>query len=147
MSTTSAFERFPYPRELVVGLLSEEENLQQALATLKEAGFGSDRCDVLHGEQDADSLDVTGDAHGLRGHLIRALQTVSSYDLEHARRHAEHLRAGHYVLAVSIGADEDAKQQAAEALRAAGPHRRPRPTAGARSRSPPGCCRSRRRGG
>jgi hypothetical protein len=118
MSTTPPFERFPYPRELVVGLLGDEENLQQALAALKEAGFRSDRYDVLHGEQDADSLDVTGDAHGLRGHVIRALQTVSSYDLEHARRHAEHLRAGHYVLAV--GADEDAKQQAAEALRAAG---------------------------
>jgi hypothetical protein len=120
MSTTPPFERFPYPRELVVGLLGDEENLQQALAALKEAGFGSDRYDVLQGEQDADSLDLSGDAHGLRGHLIRALQTLSSYDLEHARRHAEHLRAGHYVVAVPVGGDEDAKQQAAEALRAAG---------------------------
>jgi hypothetical protein len=74
----------------------------------------------LCGEQDADSLDLTGDAHGLRGHLIRALQAASSYDLDHVRRHAEHLRAGHYILAVAVGVDEEAKQQAADALRAAG---------------------------
>ena len=103
-----------------MGLLDKEENLQQSLATLKQAGFGSERYDVLHGEQDAGSLDLTGDAHGLRGHLIRALQAASSYDLDHVRRHAEHLRAGHYVLAVAVGVDEDAKQQAADAMRAAG---------------------------
>jgi hypothetical protein len=74
----------------------------------------------LHGEQDADSLDLTGEAHGLRGHLIRALQVASSYDLDHVRRHAEHLRAGQYIVAVSVGVEEDAKERAADALRAAG---------------------------
>ncbi|MCA1677576.1 MAG: hypothetical protein LC777_00825 [Actinobacteria bacterium] len=35
------------------------------------------------------------------------------------RRHVEHLRGGDYVLAVFVGEDEDAKQQAAAALRTA----------------------------
>jgi hypothetical protein len=51
--------------------------------------------------------------------MIRALQAASSDDLDHVRRHEEHLRAGDYVVAVFVGEDEDAKQRAAAALRTA----------------------------
>jgi hypothetical protein len=120
MSQTPPFERFPYPRQLVVGVFGDEENLQRALTGLERAGFGSDRYEVLHGEQDARSLDIKGDAHGLRGNVIRALQSAASDDFDHVRRHAEHLRAGDHVLAVGVGEDDDAKTRAADALRAAG---------------------------
>ena len=65
-------------------------------------------------------LDVSGDAHGLRGRLIRALRKASSTDLDHARRHAQYMRDGDYVLAVEVGNDANAKRGVADALRAAG---------------------------
>jgi hypothetical protein len=117
MSNTAPFERFPYPRQLVVGVFRHEEDLQRALEALERAGFEPERREVLHGEQDARSLDVSGEAHGFRGHVMRLLQAASSEDLDHVRRHAEHLRAGHYVLAVAVGDDEQAKQRAAGAMR------------------------------
>jgi hypothetical protein len=86
---------------------------------LRDVGFGSDRSQVLHGEDDARSLDVSGDAHGFRGQVIRALQAAVSWDLDHVRRHAEHMRAGDYVVAVAVGEDDDAKRRAADALHAA----------------------------
>ena len=42
-----------------------------------------------------------------------------SDDADHARRYAEHLREGHFILGVSVGEDEAAKQRAADALRGA----------------------------
>ena len=59
------------------------------------------------------------EAHGLAGTIIRRLQAVLSDDADHVREYAEHLRAGHYVVGVSVGEHEEAKQRAADALRAA----------------------------
>ena len=42
-----------------------------------------------------------------------------SDDADQASRYAEHLRDGHFVLGVSVGEDEAAKQRAADALRGA----------------------------
>jgi hypothetical protein len=114
------FERFPYPLGLVVGVFRSTEQLERAEEGLERAGLTSQRSEVLHGEEDARSLDISGDAHGLRGRLIRALQKASSPDLDHARRHAQYMRDGDYVLAVEVGNDEDAKRGVADALRAAG---------------------------
>src|SRR5215203_3706334 len=44
-----------------------------------------------------------------------------SDDTDHARQYAEHLRQGHFILGVSVGEDEAAKQRAADALRAVHP--------------------------
>ena len=115
-------DRFPYPRELVVGVVRTTEDVDRALASLQDAGFASDAAQVLHGEDDARSLDVSGDAHGFRGQVIRTLQAAVSSDLDHVRRHAEHMRAGDYVVAVAVGEDDDAKRRAADALHAADAH-------------------------
>jgi hypothetical protein len=117
LTDAARFERFPYPRRLVVGLFEGDQDVQQAVETLERAGFGVDSYEVLHGEEDARSLDLEGEAHGMSGRALRALQAASSYDREHTRRHVEHLRGGGQVLAVSVGADEDAKRRAAEAMR------------------------------
>jgi hypothetical protein len=120
LSDTARFERFPYPRRLVVGLFGSEQDLQHAVEALERVGFDSDSYDVLHGDEDARSLDPDGTAHGVGGRVIRALQEASSYEREHARRHADRLQAGGYVLGVFVGADEDAKRRAGEAMRAHG---------------------------
>lgn len=57
---------------------------------------------------------------GLRGTLVGKLQAIFSDDAAHVRRYAEQLRAGHYVLGVSVGEDEATKERAADAFCAAG---------------------------
>ena len=120
LSDTARFERFPYPRRLVVGLFQSEQDLQHAAEALERVGFDSDSYEVLQGEEDARSLDPEGTAHGVAGRAIRALQEAASYEREHARRHADHLQGGGYVLGVFVGLDEDAKRRAGEAMRSAG---------------------------
>jgi hypothetical protein len=74
---------------------------------------------VLHGEAGLARIDVGGERHGVAGTVMRRLQAALGDDADHARRYAEHLRAGHYVVSVKVGDDEAAKQRAADALRAA----------------------------
>jgi hypothetical protein len=112
-------DSFPYPHGSVVGILTDEATLEDARQRLERAGFGADRCDVLHGEEGLARLDVEGEAHGKGGTIIRRLQAVFSDDADHVHRYAEHLRDGHYVVGVLVGDDEAAKQRAADALRAA----------------------------
>lgn len=120
MGDTARFERFPYPRRLVVGLFESEHDLQRAVEALERVGFDSDSYEVLQGEEDARSLDPEGTAHGVAGRLIRALQEATSYERDHARRHADQLHGGGYVLGVFVGVDEDAKRRAGDAMRAQG---------------------------
>jgi hypothetical protein len=120
MSNRPPSDPFPYPRQLVVGVIGDEGGGQRASESLRRAGFPPDRFVVLHGEQDAGRLDIEGDEHGLGGKLIRALQAALSFDLEHVRRHASHLRSGNCVVGVAVGEDEDARRRAVHALRAAG---------------------------
>jgi hypothetical protein len=115
----TASDSFPYPGGSVVGILADDAMFEDARRRLDRSGFGADRCEVLHGEQGLARIDVHGEAHGRRGSIIRRLQTAFSDDADYVRRYAEHLRAGHYVVGVAVGDDQAAKQQAADALRAA----------------------------
>ena len=114
-----ARDRFPYPGGNVVGVLVDEAALNDARERLAQAGFAPDRYDVLEGERDIGRIDVKGEGHGLTGTVKRWFQGVLSDDADHARRYADHLREGHFVLGVSVGEDEAAKQRAADALRGA----------------------------
>jgi hypothetical protein len=115
----NARDRFPYPGGNVVGVLSDNAALDDARKRLEQAGFGPDRYDVLHGERDVEQIDLEGEGHGLGGTIVRKLQAIFSDDAADARQYAEHLRAGHYVVGVSVGEDETAKESAANALRGA----------------------------
>jgi hypothetical protein len=117
LGDTASFERFPYPRRLVVGLFEREQDLRHAVEALARVGFESDSYEILQGEDDARSLDLEGAEHGVGGRVLRALQAASSNDREHTRRHVEHLQAGGQILAVFVGEDEDAKRRGAAAMR------------------------------
>jgi hypothetical protein len=112
-------DRFPYPGGNVVGVLLDDAALSGARERLAQAGFAPDNYDVLEGEADVARIDVKGEAHGLAGTVKRWLQDALSDDADHARRYAEHLREGHFILGVSVGDDDEAKQRAADALRSA----------------------------
>jgi hypothetical protein len=117
LSDRTGFERFPYPRRLVVGLFKSEQDLQHAVEALERVRFDSDSYEVLRGEEDARSLDLEGGAHGVSGRVLRAVQAASSFDREHTRRHVQHLQGGGQVLAVLVGDDENAKRRAGDAMR------------------------------
>jgi len=120
MSKPPPFDPFPYPHQLVVAFFDDEGGVRRASEALLGAGFAEDRFWVLHGEDDAVRLDAEGEAHGRGGRLVRALQELSSVDLDHVRRHAAHVRAGGYVVGVAVGDDEAAKQRAVDAMRSSG---------------------------
>ena len=117
--TDKTRDRFPYPGGNVVGVLLDDAALNDARERLAQANFAPDGYDVLEGEADVGRIDVEGEAHGLAGTVKRWLQGVLSDDADHARRYAEHLREGHFILGVSVGEDDAAKQRAADALREA----------------------------
>jgi len=112
-------DTFPYPTGQVVGVLVDDATFAAARQSLDGSGFGDDDYDVLHGEEGLARIDVDGEHHGHGGKFLRRLQALFGDDAEDARRYAEHLRAGHYVIGVAVGEDEAAKQRAADALRAA----------------------------
>jgi hypothetical protein len=112
-------DRFPYPGGNVIGVLEDDAALGDARERLAQAGFGADRYDVLHGEDDVGRIDVGGEAHGVTGSIVRKLQTFFSEDAADVRQYADQLRAGRYVVGVAVAEDEAAKGRAAEALRGA----------------------------
>jgi hypothetical protein len=114
-----ARDQFPYPTGDVVAVFLDEAAFSAAREHLEQEGFAPGDCLILHGEGDAEQVDVSGERHGWAGSIIRRLQDVITDEGSHARRYAEHLRAGHYVVAVAVGDDEDAKVRAAQALAAA----------------------------
>ena len=114
-------DRFPYPSGTVVAVFLEDAALGAARERLEQAGFGGDSYEVLRGEHDLERMDVEGKAHGFAGTVIRKLQAVLSDDADRVHQYAEHLRAGHALVGVTVGEDEAAKLRAADALRAANP--------------------------
>jgi hypothetical protein len=118
-SSSNPPDSFPYPRGSVVGVLTDEAMFQDARQRLEQAGFGADRCEVLHGDEGLARIDVGGEAHGKAGTIMRRLQAAVSDDADHVHRYEEYLRAGHYIVGVAVGEDEAAKQRAGGALRAA----------------------------
>ena len=118
-SDSSPTDSFPYPRGSVVGAFSDAAALDDARRRLERSGVGADRFEVLHGEEGLARIDESGEAHGRAGSIKRKLQAVLSDDGEHVHRYADHLRDGHYVVGVKVGDDDAAKQQVADALRAA----------------------------
>ena len=111
-SSSNSSDSFPYPRGSVVGILADDATLEDARQRLEQAGFGADRCEVLHGDEGLARIDVGGEAHGTAGTMMRWLQSAVSDDADHVRRYAEHLRAGHYVVGVAVGDDEAARRRA-----------------------------------
>ena len=116
---TAEADTFPYPSGRVVGVLVDDTTFADARRSLEGSGFAAEDYEVLHGEEGLAHIDVDGASHGRGGKFLRRLQALFSDDAEDARRYAEHLRAGHYLVGVAVGEDEAAKQRAADALRAA----------------------------
>ncbi len=117
--TSEGFLR--YPTDRIVAVIDEPDQVAIAVARLSEAGFDGEEVRVLCGEEGAQRLDASGERHGLLARLTRILQNFGEEDT-HAERHAAELRAGHYVVGVHVGEDEDRKAAAHLALKDADAH-------------------------
>lgn len=101
-------DRFPYPDNAVVAVVAADDDPNRYKRALADAGFAGDAVGYLHGEQDAQSLDVEGERHGLKGHIIRSLQGAAGQDLADIRSHADALREGKTLVAVTVETREQA---------------------------------------
>jgi hypothetical protein len=54
----------PYPTNRVVGTLADAKSAHAAINALLEAGFDRQDIDILHGDEDIQRLDPTGEEHG-----------------------------------------------------------------------------------
>ena len=100
------------------GVLLDDAALNGARERLTQAGFGSDRYDVLEGASDVDRIDLKGGAHGRVGTIMRWLRGTCSATTPTRRAAIQSICATvTSSLGVSVGEDEAAKRRAADALR------------------------------
>jgi hypothetical protein len=80
------------PRHRIVARMAGPDEAEAAVAALVGAGFPPDDVYVVCGEEGARRLDPTGRHHGLRGRLVRAVQTIFAAEpvLADDASHLEH---------------------------------------------------------
>lgn len=121
-ATTSARRDFiPYPTNRVVGTIADAKNAHAAINTLLQAGFDQQDIDILHGDEDVQRLDPTGEEHGFLAHFQRTLLRVAgpAEEYTHLRHHVDDVRAGRFVIMVLAKGGEQ-RMRAADILSAHG---------------------------
>ena len=120
MNTQASGDAFvSYPTHRVVGTISDPNDARTAIEALVTAGFEPDEIDVLHGEDDLQRLDPTGENHGFLARFQRTLiQLAGAADeYRHLRHHIDDVRAGRFVIMV-LAREHDRRDIAADILRA-----------------------------
>lgn len=91
-----------YPFNKVVGIINRVRDVKAALDDLKVAGFPAKNIEVLSGKEDAARIDAAGVKHGRLERIVRLTQKVlGDYEIEHATRHENEIKAGHFGIGVS----------------------------------------------
>jgi hypothetical protein len=121
-ATERELDRFlRYPARKVIGVVDTLGELEAALSALGAAGFGPESIQVFSGEEGLRCIDPRGEHHGLLGRLIRIIQAIGE-EQEHMRRYEHELRAGHYLVVISVTDDEADRRRAAAILSRHGGH-------------------------
>lgn len=103
MSGLSAERRdfIRHPTNRVIGTIGDAGNARDAIASLLRAGFTHEDIDVLHGEEDVQRLDPTGEAHGFFAQFQRTvIRTFDLDEFKHLTHLVEDVRAGRFVIMV-----------------------------------------------
>jgi hypothetical protein len=110
------------PTDKVIGSVSTTEDLKASITQLNADGFGQKEISVLCGEEGASRIDVTGEHHGLLGHLYRFVEKFGDMDVKLLKDYEEELLGGHFVIAVDVN-DDDERKRVTDILVSHGGHR------------------------
>jgi hypothetical protein len=99
------------PRHRLMARFPGLDRVAPAFAALHKAGLETDQAYVVSGDEGIRRLDPTGEHHGLKGRLVRAVQFMASYG-ELIREDAEFLGAGGVI--VTIPAEDPADRERIE---------------------------------
>ena len=107
----------PYPTNRVVGTLADATSAHAAIDALLEAGADRKDIDILHGDEDIQRLDPTGEEHGFLAQFQRTLLRLAgpAEEYTHLRHHVEDIRAGRFVIMV-LARDREQRMRAADFL-------------------------------
>ena len=90
-----------YPTDKLLAVIDSPKDVAAALDDLQAAGVGRDEVTVSVGEAEARRLDGSGERHGFKGRLLRALQQgAGDVEVKHFKRYEQELLDGHYLVEV-----------------------------------------------
>jgi len=109
------------PTNSVTAIVDKREDLNSALASLKQAGFSGEDLSIFIGREGLEKLDVRGEAHGISGRLIRAWESVTAD--QHPDKEVESaLQQGRIYIAVCTHNDDGQRTIAEQTLKAHNAH-------------------------
>jgi uncharacterized protein (TIGR02246 family) len=114
-------EFIPYPTNRVVGTVADANDARAAIDALLQAGFDRQDVDILHGDEDIQRLDPSGEQHGFLAQFQRTLLRIAgpAEEYKHLRHHVDDVRAGRFVIMV-LAKERDQRMRAADILNAHG---------------------------
>ncbi len=104
-----------YPMNYIIGIINTKEDVDNAVKSLHEAGFAEDAIDLFTGEEFVKQIDPSGEYHGLKWRIIRALQHLGG-EGEIYDRFKEAMLAGYYTISVP-GKELETREQAKKILK------------------------------
>jgi len=119
MSASEHSDFIPYPTNRVVGTIADSGNARAAIEALLAGGIDERDIDILHGDQDLNRLDVTGEEHGFLARFQRTLIRTagSAEEYQHLIQHVDDVRSGRYVIMV-LAREHGKRDRVAEILHA-----------------------------
>jgi len=120
-SGTETSDFIYYPTNKVVGIIDDPDDAEAAVSDLEAAGFTADEIEILTGQEGAHRIDSTGRKHGLLPRIVRTIQKLGNYELDHIRRHEQELLAGHFGIGVTAK-EEDHRERVRQILKSHNGH-------------------------
>jgi hypothetical protein len=114
----------PRPDNFIVGVISEQPQVESAVNELDSLGFPEDSILVLYGKGGADAIRDRDQEPGFRGGLRQTWMRVSEFlsnQLDHVQRHVEAAEQGNYVILVPLpDTDVESRDQVQQLLKSHG---------------------------
>ena len=106
------------PTNKVVGIMDEAGDTKAALDDLRGAGFTSDEVELVTDDEGTKRIELS-DAEPVSVHIFRSTQKPPSYyDAPGLLDRIEHeLLAGHYIVGVAVGKDEETRARVRDILK------------------------------
>jgi len=99
---------FTYAADSITGFFNDMAQVHMLLETLLKNGFDESDITFLGPVDELNSMDMTGDHHGIYGRLVRSSQRFfKNNDFELISKANEEMEKGHYVLTIVALNDEE----------------------------------------